>query len=247
MNLEYEQLNAFNVEKDVSLAKVKLTFNHIDLTQLVNERQLNFIVKAHVQVEAIKVEILINTRIFNKSFMNINFVKKHKFSTIELRNSIKLRLIDNKSTLNITHMSQLKFSLETHMNEIWCLVTKLEKYFLILSMSWLKEHMINIKSKNRALQFFNSKCIVNCLRDHKLTTIYNSESRTRQVEASLQDKDIHLISTWAFIKMIDKKNNEIIVMWFEHFETLNQSKKNDKYLIKHSFSTIIAIISVVDY
>ena len=104
MNLEYEQLNAFNVEKDVSLAKVKLIFNHIDLTQLVNERQLNFIVKAHVQVEAIKVEILIDTRIFDKSFVNINFVKKHKFSIIELRKSIRLRLIDNKSMLNITHM-----------------------------------------------------------------------------------------------------------------------------------------------
>ena len=118
MNLEYEQLNAFNVEKNVSLAKIKLTFNHIDLTQLVNERQLNFIVRAHVQVEAIKVEILIDTRTFEKSFVNINFVKKHKFSTIELRKSIRLRLIDNKSMLNIIHMIQLKFSLETHTNEI---------------------------------------------------------------------------------------------------------------------------------
>ena len=118
MNLEYEQLNAFNVEKDVSLAKVKLTFNHIDLTQFVNERQLNFIVRAHVQAKAIKAEILIDIEIFAKSFVNINFVKKHKLSTIELRKSIKFRLIDNKSMLNITHMTQLKFSLEIHTNEI---------------------------------------------------------------------------------------------------------------------------------
>ena len=135
MNLEYEQLNAFNVEKDVSLAKVKLTFNHIDLTQLVNERQLNFIVKAHVQAEAIKVEILIDTKVFAKSFVNINFVKKHKLSIIELRKSIRFRLIDNKSIFNIIHMIQLKFNLEIHTNEIWCLVTKLEKYFFILDMS----------------------------------------------------------------------------------------------------------------
>ena len=47
--------------------------------------------------------------------------------------------------------------------------------------------------------------------------------------------------------MIDKNDNEIIIMWFEHFEILNQSKKNDKYLIKHSFSTIIIVIFVVDY
>ena len=78
MNFKYEQLNAFNVQKDVSLAKVKLTFNYIDLNQLVNERQLNFIVKVHVQIKAIKVEILIDTEIFEKSFVNINFVKKHK-------------------------------------------------------------------------------------------------------------------------------------------------------------------------
>ena len=195
MNLEYEQLNAFNVEKDVSLAKIKLIFNHIDLIQLVNERQLNFIIKAHVQVEAIKVEILTDTRIFEKSFVNINFVKKHKLSIIELRKSIRLRLIENKSMLNIIHMIQFKFSLETHINEIWYLVTKLEKYFLILNMSWLKDYMINIKSKDRVLQFFNSKYIINCLRDHKFTIIYSSKSRTRQVEASLQNKNTHLILT----------------------------------------------------
>ena len=99
MNLEFEQLNAFNVEKDVSLAKVILIFNHIDLIQLINERQLNFIIKAHVQAETSKAEILIDIKISEKSFVNINFVKNHKFSTIELRKSIKIRLIDHKSML----------------------------------------------------------------------------------------------------------------------------------------------------
>ena len=179
IELEYEQLNALNVKNDVSLTKVNLTSNYNERNESINEQQLNFKAKIHLRTTTIKIMILIDTDAFERSFVNVNFVKQHKLLTIKLRKSIKLRLTNNKSIFNITHMTQVKFSLDTHIDEIWCLITKLERYSFILNISWLEEHAVNIKLETRAIEFFNFDCIVNCLQDHRLTTIYSSESQSQ--------------------------------------------------------------------
>ena len=151
------------MKNDVSLTKVNLTSNYNERNESINDQQLNFKAKVHLRTTTIKIMILIDTNAFERSFVNVNFVKQHKLFTIELRKSIKLRLTNNKSIFNITHMTQVRFSLDTHIDEIWYLVTKLERYSLILDMSWLEEHVISIKLEIRAIEFFNFDCIVNCL------------------------------------------------------------------------------------
>ena len=50
---------------------------------------------------------LINIKVLIKSFVNINYVKKHKLLTISLIKLYRLRLVDDKLILNITHMTRL--------------------------------------------------------------------------------------------------------------------------------------------
>ena len=247
IELEYEQLNALNVKNDVSLTKVNLTSNYNERNESINDQQLNFKAKVHLRTTTIKIMILIDTNAFERSFVNVNFVKQHKLFTIELRKSIKLRLTNNKSIFNITHMTQVRFSLDTHIDEIWYLVTKLERYSLILDMSWLEEHVVNIKLETRAIEFFNFDCIVNCLQDHRFTTIYSSESQSQQIEISRSNNDTYLMFVWVFSKMIEKNDNDVVIMWLEHFETLNQFETNDKYLIKNLFFISITIIFFTNY
>ena len=47
--------------------------------------------------------------------------------------------------------------------------------------------------------------------------------------------------------MIEKNDNKVVNMWLEHFEALNESKTNDRYLIKNSFFINIAAISFTNY
>ena len=47
--------------------------------------------------------------------------------------------------------------------------------------------------------------------------------------------------------MIEKDDNEVVIMWLEHFEALNQLETNDKYLIKNSFFINITIIFLTNY
>ena len=62
--------------------------------------------------------ILIDTNVFERNFVNVNFVKQHMLFTVKLRKSIKLRLTNNKSISNITHMMQVKVNLDTHIDKI---------------------------------------------------------------------------------------------------------------------------------
>ena len=58
-----------------------------------------------------------------QSFVDPRLVKEHKLPTIPLKKRIKLRLADHQTVSEITHMAQVKFSLGTHTDELWCLIT----------------------------------------------------------------------------------------------------------------------------
>ena len=47
--------------------------------------------------------------------------------------------------------------------------------------------------------------------------------------------------------MIDQEKNQIIIMWSQHFEMLNQSKKNDKYMLTNALIIDIVVMFVDDF
>ena len=85
---------------------------------LLNERQLDFIIKVHTFKESRKISLIIDTRASAHDFVKLNFVKYYKLSTITLINSIQFKLIDNDTTHQFTHMTQVKIQLNEHFEKL---------------------------------------------------------------------------------------------------------------------------------
>ena len=235
---------------DSHLATVKLSSISLDvyISEIRNERQLNFDAKIETIKSFKKAYLLTNTDVFASDFVNANFVKQHKLSIMSLKNFIKLRLTNNKLASNITRMTLIKFQLTKHVIELWCLVTLLSKFDLILNMSWLKQHDFHVSFKKRFLTFNSNHCLKHCIHNYKFITVYSREIK-KSIESSLSinQADIAEITVIAFVKMIVKKKNNVMMMWSKHFEQLNRFEEKDRYLLVSNLTADIAVISADDY
>ena len=83
-----------------------------------NERQLDFQEKIKTFTSSRKASIMIDTETSIFEFVNVNFVKQHKLNIMILIKFIKFRLTDDKLISNIIRMTQIKFQLNEHVNEI---------------------------------------------------------------------------------------------------------------------------------
>ena len=69
----------------------------------INDRQLIFDEKIQISYEQQKTMIFIDIDVSIIKFVNVNFVKQHKLTSIFLMKFMKLRLIDDNLISNITH------------------------------------------------------------------------------------------------------------------------------------------------
>ena len=150
---------------------------NIYTSHISNEKQLNFIDKIQIVKNAHKTRIMIDIEIFVSSFVNEKFVRLFKLFTITFVKFIKLRLTNNELINNITHMTQVKFSMTEHVIEFWCLIISLNQFDLILEMLWLKQHDVAINFKVRSLTFENDYCLKHCIHNYQLTIMYSNESK----------------------------------------------------------------------
>ena len=231
----------FNTVKLSSLTLDALNF------RASNERQLDFQEKIETLTNARKASIMIDTEVSTFEFVNVNFVKQHKLNIMILVKFIKFRLADDKLISNIIRMTQVKFQLSEHVNEIWCLITTLNKFDLILDMSWLKQHFVNISCENRSIIFAFDHCLKNCIHNYQFITMRNQNIKKSSDNKRFEKADIAEIIATTFMKMIAQNKNQVIFMWFEHFEMLNRFKKKNKYMLASLFAIDIAIISVEDF
>ena len=229
---------------------VTFCFVHLDVyfSQNHNERQLDFDVKIHIIMKIKKIFLFIDTRVSTFEFVNTNFVKYHKLLKVVLIKSIKLRLIDNKIVFSIIHITLMKFQLNDHISELWCLIIFLEKFDIILDMSWMKQHDSRIFFNKRFIIFDSNHCKKHCIHNYQFTTIYSTNIKiliTFKFFKSLAN--IAKISVSIFIKMIIRNSISVIVMWFEKFEKLEQSASKNKYLIDNFFIIDVVVIFVENY
>lgn len=92
----------FNLYNRILLAKIELKSNTRE-NILFNKQQLDFYIKIYINQiyilfnkNYIKTILFIDIETSNRVFVNRKFVKLYKFSTILLRNSIKLSFANNK-------------------------------------------------------------------------------------------------------------------------------------------------------
>ena len=88
----------------------------------------------------IKVSCLKDTGASAKAFVDQGFIKRYKISSLPLIKPCKLRMADDRLSSYITRMAQVRLYLGDHIEDLWCLVTPLGKFDVILGMPWLELH-----------------------------------------------------------------------------------------------------------
>ena len=217
---------------------------------LLNEKQFDFIIKVHTFKKSRKVSLMTDTKASIHDFVKFNFVKYYKFSTIVLTNSIQFKLIDNDTTHQFTHMTQVKIQLNEHFEKFWCFIASINRFEIILNMSWLENHDVHIKCENRSLFFEFEYCLNNCLINNRFSIAYKCEIKSTIIDSfKILDTKTNIaeISIVAFMKMIFSDRNQIIVMWSKHFVMLNQSTENDAYLLLNAFIINITAMNAQNY
>ena len=217
---------------------------------LLNEKQLDFIIKIHTFKKSRKVSLMIDTKASIHDFVKFNFVKYYKFSTIALINSIQFKLIDNDTTHQFTHMTQIKIQLNEHLEKFWCFIASINRFKIILNISWLKNHDVHIKCENHSLLFASKNCLNNCVINNRFSIAYECEIKSTIIDSfKIFDtkKNIAEISIVTFMKMIFDDKNQIIIMWSKHLAMLNQSTENDAYLLLNAFTINITTINAQNY
>ena len=235
------------IDSHLNIVKLSSLIQNVLQFKISNDRQLNFQEKVQTFFETRKTSIMTDTEVSASDFVNANFVKRYKLDIMTFIKPIRLRLVDDKFVLNIIRMARVKFQLKKHVNEVWCLITTLGKFDLILNMFWLKQHSVNISCENKSIIFAFDHCLENCIHNYQSTTIYSVDIKRSSNKRSFIDANIAEITITAFMKMATQNKNQIIAMWPKHFEMLNRSKKQDKYMLASSFAINIAIISVEDF
>ena len=217
---------------------------------------------------------MIDTKVFVIEFVSFNFVKHYKLLMIILSKSMKLRLANNETTHQITRMTQVKIQLKNHLEKLWCMIALINKFDVILSMFWLKQHDVHIRCKSRSLLFDSKYCLINCLINNRSFMIYNCERKSKNLIVFatstssnisilkksnffnvLKNSNKHIksqvniveIFVFAFMKMTFNDKNQIIIIWLKYFQMLKQFEKNDKYLLLNVFIIDIVVIIVQNY
>ena len=113
----------------------ELTINH----------QFNFDVQIFIFEKLTKIIFIIDIKTFVKKFVNVNFVKKYRISTIIITKKVNLKLVDDFTKHALTQITSIKIQLKNHVDEILYLITSLNKFDIIFKMFWMKKHKINIK------------------------------------------------------------------------------------------------------
>ena len=240
MRRRIEQLQTTDPE---NLATV--TLSSCDFTgELKQGRQLDFHGYVHTQKGPVSANCLTDTGASAESFVDTNYVKKHRLPTVPLAKPCRLRLADDKLAPNITHMARLQLTLGDHIEELWSLVTSLGKYDVILGMPWMELHDPQVSFAKRSLTFNSDHCTADCLLHHQPSTIYSGPSKPKEKKYT-GEADIAEISAYAFVRMTEKEDNQTYAMWPEDFEKLaHEPKDGDR---SPGFTADVAAITPEDY
>ena len=144
-------------------------------------------------------------------------------------------------------------------------MTKLKQFDMMLNMFWFEQHDVIINFKIKFITFKSDYCLNYCIHNYMFTTIYNNnfEHKRRHSHDKISNdasknsnecktksqhtKNITTMNVTTFMKLIKKRNNQIIVMWFAHFEMLNQFEKMNIFFCASFLTTNVAAISTNDY
>ena len=227
-------------DAEAELATVTLSSCDAELQE---GRQLDFEARTLNGQGTLRTHCLTDTGASAKSFIDANFAKRHKLPLLPLIKPLRLRLANGVMGGNITHVARTILAFDEHIEELYCLVTPLAKFDIILGMPWLELHDPQMAFGQRSCTFNSDHCMTNCLQRHKHVTIYSNGSKKHSPPAASLKRDIAEISAYAFTKMAERDENQVVAMWPEDFERLERSAEGSG----PGFTSDVAAISPEDY
>ncbi len=96
--------------------------------------------------------------------MNKFFTQQHHLFLHQLTYSHRLWEFDNQVTLidEIIHVIKITMILDEHIKKLFFYVIELSQYFIIMSLSWLYHHVIDVNFEHNILILFFFFCLNHC-------------------------------------------------------------------------------------
>ncbi len=107
---------------------------------------------------------LIDSEVFAYVFMNKFFTQQHHLFLHQLIHSRRLWEFDDQVTLinDIIHVIKITMILDEYIKKLFFYVTELSQYFIIMSLSWLRHHVIDVNFEHNILILFFFFCLNHC-------------------------------------------------------------------------------------
>ncbi len=96
--------------------------------------------------------------------MNKFFAQQHYLFLHQLIHSCKLQEFNDQVALinDITHIVEITMILNEHIKRLFFYVIELSQYLIIMSLSWLHHHVIDVNFKHNILILFFFFCFNHC-------------------------------------------------------------------------------------
>ncbi len=107
---------------------------------------------------------LIDSEVFTYVFINKFFAQQHHLLLHQLINSRRLQEFDDQVTLinDIIHVIEITMILDKHIERLFFYVTELSQYLIIMSLSWLHHHVIDVNFEHNILILSFFFCLNHC-------------------------------------------------------------------------------------
>ncbi len=107
---------------------------------------------------------LIDSEVFAYVFMNKFFAQQHHLFLHQLTHSRRLREFDDQVALidDNTHVIEITMILDEHIERLFFYVIELSQYLIIISLSWLHRHVIDVNFEHNILILSFFFCLNHC-------------------------------------------------------------------------------------
>ncbi len=96
--------------------------------------------------------------------MNKFFTQQHHFFLHQLIHSCRLQEFDDQVTLinDIIYVVEITIILDEHIEKLFFYVIELDQYFIIMTLSWLYHHIIDVNFEHNSLILSFFFCLNHC-------------------------------------------------------------------------------------
>ncbi len=107
---------------------------------------------------------LIDSKVFAYVFMNKFFAQQHHLFLHQLTHSCRLWEFDDQVTLinYIIHVIEITMILDEHIEKLFFYVIELSQYLIIMNLSWLHHHVIDVNFEHNILILSFFFCLNYC-------------------------------------------------------------------------------------